>query len=54
MLPEDFPHKNRIPGLSYIKSALLKLAIPYEIVSIPSKRKGEKTVWKILEQENVS
>lgn len=46
--PELMKQKSRLPGLKVINDNFKKLAIDFYITSKSGKKKGEKTLWKII------
>ena len=49
LIPENFSHPKRILGLQLINKCLADLHIPYNVVSISPKVKGEETKWLVKE-----
>ena len=47
LFAREIEHSDRLMGITKINSYLEKLEIPVKICSIPGKRKGEESIWKV-------
>lgn len=51
LIPEFRSRSNKKPGPMRINQALEALNLEFRVTSKPGKKKGEKTVWMIIQEE---